>query len=163
RDIRVVDRRIERPERRPRPRQADRPAEQPHQRPAERDETLDDGRRRGQEIIGGGEDASPLEELAGGQARPEFAREVLRAAGGDPASGAPSIAAAASLLPPASPAATGIRLSRRMARAGGGAERPPRTARLVASTALRMRLSEAGPASKPSTWSRSEAPGDGSR
>ena len=40
------------------------------------------------------------------------------------ASSAPSIAAAASLLPPASPAATGIRLSSRTASAGGGAGEP---------------------------------------
>src|SRR5579862_5393943 len=71
------------------------------------------------------------------------------------------IAAGASLLPPASPAAIGIRFSSRAARAGVG--RAPPTARRAASIARRTRLSAVGPRASrsrpgPETWRVSSGP-----
>ncbi len=64
------------------------------------------------------------------------------------ASSAPSIAAAASLLPPPSPAATGIRLSSKAARAGSGPSTPrARQAARVTLIARMTRLRSDGPSS----------------
>ena len=76
------------------------------------------------------------------------------------ASNAASRAAAPSLLPPASPAATGIRFSSRHASGGTGIVGPSsrRAASRASATARRTRFDSAGPQSAPSTVSVSDGP-----
>ena len=83
-EIRVVERRIERPQGRARSRTA-RSGGPSRRVSARRSGTrpVDDRRRGRQEVVRRGEDAGPLEQLAGAQPGAELAREVLRAAGRD--------------------------------------------------------------------------------
>ena len=92
------------------------------------------------------------------EARARVRRRCSGSRAAPQASRAPASAAAASLEPPARPAATGIRLSRRIAR-GGAAVPAALTALRAALTALRTRLSAAGPGSKPVEWRLSAAVG----
>ena len=104
-----------------------------------------------------------------GTSEPRWAATAWRACSSSSAphaSSAPSRVAAASDEPPASPAATGIRLSSRAARAGAGPGppgQPPPTAARAAASARNTRLSAGGPASSPLTWSVSRSPPSGAR